>query len=436
MKRISSRLSIILVVFGLFSNQALFAQQYHDAAAFGLKGNVKEVKVIHQKTGDLSLDIYGFSELSFGRDGRLERWNYLGGDYIIPDDGREGTLLVHGHHPSENASADIYFLYDRENSGNQVYGIYEIRHFKYDFLEELLYGVEDEEAYSVSVYSETADRILEDRIDFSIPPTHDAKKLIKEDLEEGGKLLGMELIRDDLSYYASEEGFKEHKSKLVEYKISAWDSHGNYTVLEGKDNQAYSIKRVITYWDEDPVKNNPSSAETHSVTAHEKKEEVTTNLGGQPLGNGVQDGLRAATPKELSVIDLITRPFGVLSVNSRKLPYDTVRSQLEGYGWVQDNRKDYISSSISTYSKDGYDMRYLGVVPQYAYAGFSKNQEYDILYFFSYEFFFNKAKKTQQFIDTLNSCEFARFAPGSAEAKMDDLYQRGIDVISKAEKVL
>ena len=43
---------------------------------------------------------------------------------------------------------------------------------------------------------------------------------------------------------------------------------------------------------------------------------------------------------------------------------------------------------------------------------------------------------TQQFIDTLNSCEFARFAPGSAEAKMDDLYQRGIDVISKAEKVL
>ena len=43
---------------------------------------------------------------------------------------------------------------------------------------------------------------------------------------------------------------------------------------------------------------------------------------------------------------------------------------------------------------------------------------------------------TQQFVDTLNSCEFARFAPGSADEKMDDLYQRGIDVISKAEKVL
>ncbi len=42
----------------------------------------------------------------------------------------------------------------------------------------------------------------------------------------------------------------------------------------------------------------------------------------------------------------------------------------------------------------------------------------------------------RQFVDTLNNCEFARFAPGSAEEKMDDLYRRGIDVISKAEKVI
>ena len=43
---------------------------------------------------------------------------------------------------------------------------------------------------------------------------------------------------------------------------------------------------------------------------------------------------------------------------------------------------------------------------------------------------------TQQFIDTLNNCEFARFAPGNAEEKMGDLYQKGIEVITKAEKVL
>lgn len=42
----------------------------------------------------------------------------------------------------------------------------------------------------------------------------------------------------------------------------------------------------------------------------------------------------------------------------------------------------------------------------------------------------------KQFVDTLNSCEFARFAPGSAEEKMDDLYRLGIEVITKAEKVL
>lgn len=43
---------------------------------------------------------------------------------------------------------------------------------------------------------------------------------------------------------------------------------------------------------------------------------------------------------------------------------------------------------------------------------------------------------TQQFIDTLNQCDFARFAPGNAEEKMGDLYQKGIEVITKAEKVL
>ena len=41
-----------------------------------------------------------------------------------------------------------------------------------------------------------------------------------------------------------------------------------------------------------------------------------------------------------------------------------------------------------------------------------------------------------QFIDLLNSCEFARFAPGDPGKKMEDLYQKGIEVITKAEKNL
>lgn len=41
-----------------------------------------------------------------------------------------------------------------------------------------------------------------------------------------------------------------------------------------------------------------------------------------------------------------------------------------------------------------------------------------------------------EFIELLNNCEFARFAPGDPNKKMDDLYQKGIDVITKIEKTL
>ncbi|MDR0969988.1 MAG: BatD family protein [Lentimicrobiaceae bacterium] len=39
-----------------------------------------------------------------------------------------------------------------------------------------------------------------------------------------------------------------------------------------------------------------------------------------------------------------------------------------------------------------------------------------------------------KFIATLENCEFARFAPGDTNKKMDDLYTQGIDVITKVEK--
>ena len=41
-----------------------------------------------------------------------------------------------------------------------------------------------------------------------------------------------------------------------------------------------------------------------------------------------------------------------------------------------------------------------------------------------------------QFIDSLNSCEFARFAPGDPDKKMEDLYEKGIEIITKAERNL
>lgn len=41
---------------------------------------------------------------------------------------------------------------------------------------------------------------------------------------------------------------------------------------------------------------------------------------------------------------------------------------------------------------------------------------------------------SNEFVDTLNTCEFARFAPGDATSKMEGLYQEGLEVIMKVEK--
>ena len=41
-----------------------------------------------------------------------------------------------------------------------------------------------------------------------------------------------------------------------------------------------------------------------------------------------------------------------------------------------------------------------------------------------------------QFIDTLNECEFARFTPGDTTAVLDNIYNQGLDIISKIEREL
>lgn len=43
---------------------------------------------------------------------------------------------------------------------------------------------------------------------------------------------------------------------------------------------------------------------------------------------------------------------------------------------------------------------------------------------------------SNEFVDTLNTCEFARFAPGDAAEKMQGLYDKGMDVIMKVEKAI
>ena len=43
---------------------------------------------------------------------------------------------------------------------------------------------------------------------------------------------------------------------------------------------------------------------------------------------------------------------------------------------------------------------------------------------------------SDEFVEVLNTCEFARFAPGDAASKMSGLYEKGLNMIMKVEKVL
>ena len=74
MKRFSSRLSLLSAAAGLFSCLALPAQQYHDAAAFGLKGHVKECRVFNTGDGSETYDVHDFSYLAFTKEGKLDQW--------------------------------------------------------------------------------------------------------------------------------------------------------------------------------------------------------------------------------------------------------------------------------------------------------------------------------------------------------------------------
>ena len=47
-----------------------------------------------------------------------------------------------------------------------------------------------------------------------------------------------------------------------------------------------------------------------------------------------------------------------------------------------------------------------------------------------------KEEIIKQFIDTLNNCEFARFAPGESSTTMENIYNEALNIISKIEREL
>jgi hypothetical protein len=246
-----------------------------------------------------------------------------------------------------------------------------------------------EEDTFVSVISEGANNSLTNSYFGVGDVIPDFTKLIRQELYNGGDILPRleKYVNENMSYV------NEYRSFTDNYTIEGRDSHGNYTILANEDGA--SIKRIITYWDDEPASAKPNQA----------TEKPSADPAPKPAITEKTPGLRPATPKELSILDLITRPFGVLSQNSRKLSRKQLLYDLSDYGWI-DNDQDNLK--INLRARDGYDMVILGKVPDWAYSDFV--YDYDDHYYdtektaltsFGYSFEFDKGKDANKFIHQL-----------------------------------
>ena len=91
----------------------------------------------------------------------------------------------------------------------------------------------------------------------------------------------------------------------------------------------------------------------------------------------------------------------LLAENKKNEFYDEVLKALWGY------ISDKLSIPVSQLSKDNIEM-------ELSRYGVSENL-------------------VKEFIDTLNECEFARYAPGNENEAMDKVYSASVEVISKME---
>ena len=192
--------------------------------------------------------------------------------------------------------------------------------------------------------------------------------------------------------------------------IKEVDSHGNYIVLEYENNRI--TKRIITYWDDEPASVKPASVKPASAkpvqapkpavteTAPEKAE-VAKNV---EVTKTVED-FSAATPKELSASDILTRPFGVLPTERWRCSMDQILSDLSRYGWKTkiDNEFSfsYTIELDNILDKSGYDLSVLGVVPFSVTARFREDGKE--LSSMSYSLSSKNHKEAREFCDRLIS---------------------------------
>lgn len=387
-------LSFLFVATGLILCTSLSAQQYHDAVAFGLKGNVKECKVL-QENGTYSSGPYEYSKISFDTDGKLEYWmldfgldkkdrmahlsditrsnGYLTGfNYsLTPDDSKKYRF-----HYKDGKLICSYILY---TEFDDIFG------YLGDTTGNLFNEINDDSF--VCVY-------------FSVGAVNNAvTTLIEEQYNTGDDLItSLEFCADGL--------MTSFKSFQTTYKILEKDARGNYTKLLNTETKNV-IYQNITYWDDEPASAKPATANPVQApkpvvteTAPEKAD-VAKNV---EVTKTVED-FRAATPKELSASDILTRPFGVLPTERWRCSMDQILSDLSRYGWKTkiDNEFSfsYTIELDNILDKSGYDLSVLGVVPFSVTARFREGGKE--LSSMSYSLSSKNHKEAREFCDRLIS---------------------------------
>ncbi|MBR0223641.1 MAG: hypothetical protein IJL93_05125 [Bacteroidales bacterium] len=379
----------LCVAIGLLTGTFLSAQEYRDAAAFGLKGKVKECSV-RQENGSIGFSPYDYSKLSFDEDGKLEHWSI---DFGL-DRGNRVRHLSDFTRPGGILTGFTYSLTPEDS--NKYHFRYRndkllFRYRLYSEFDSIFGYIDSTEGYLFTkVDGDTFVRVF-----FSIDVVNDhVTSLIEKNYTNSVDLLTA------LDLYA-ESTMSSLDTSRTTYKVLEKDAHGNFTKLIDTEDGRVTYQ-TITYWDA-PAPSTPSSAAAPAVTttppATAKPSEPAEKPQAPKPAEETAD-FRAAAPKDLSFEDIVTRPFGVLPTDRRRCSRKQILSDLSKYGWKVTDRY----GSFKVDKAGGYDLAILGEIPYDAGASFfGGDDQPGELYGFYYTFLFKTSKQAKQFTEKMIS---------------------------------
>ena len=191
-------------------------------------------------------------------------------------------------------------------------------------------------------------------------------KQVDKIIEDGFKK-GVDFFPNLKAYY-EEDGFLSFfytsRSFATDYVIKERDSHGNYTILTSEQSSE-SIRRIITYWDDEPASDEPTSAKPVQASSYS----ITSTA----------PGIKLSTSKELTLKDLISKPLGVIDNPSKSLWGIDPEKVIE---YIQGNKEWKCTESYGTYSiREGFNRTFKGYpldvdVKKYEYVNYSYGYGY------------------------------------------------------------